>query len=63
MVHAWLTHVSSELVGEVTKIRPLAMAMLAYHGALLHGLERCWWVGDKRRVLVHMVEELLPPGL
>ena len=62
LVHAWLTQVSSEIIDEMERMRPLALVMLAYHGALLHGLERCWWIGNKGKILVLMVEELLPPG-
>lgn len=62
MVHAWLTQVSSEVIDEMERMRPLALVMLSYHGALLHGLERCWWIGTKGKILVLKVEELLPPG-
>jgi hypothetical protein len=62
LVHTWSTRISNEFLNAILERKPPAVLILAYHGALLHELTDCWWVGDKGRVIVQIVEELLPPG-
>lgn len=62
LVRAWPTQLSREFFTAMAERRPLAVVILAYHGALLHGLRDCWWLGDKGRRLVVAASECLPPG-
>ena len=62
LIHTWPSKVSAEFLEEMTQRKPAAMLLLAYHGALLHGIQDCFWLGDAGRMLVLAVDELLPPG-
>ncbi|KAH6716472.1 hypothetical protein BKA61DRAFT_548488 [Leptodontidium sp. MPI-SDFR-AT-0119] len=62
LVYAWSTRNSNEFLNAILERKSPALLILAYHGALLHELTDCWWVGDKGRVIVQIVEELLPLG-
>ncbi|PVH79831.1 hypothetical protein DL98DRAFT_532677 [Cadophora sp. DSE1049] len=62
LIHTWPTKVSPEFLKEMTKRKPAAILLLAYHGAMLHGIPDCFWLGDAGRMLVLAVDELLPPG-
>ena len=62
LIHTWPSKVSAEFLKEMTERKNAAMLLLAYHGALLHGMPDCFWLGDVGRLLVLAVDELLPPG-
>ncbi|KAK8910029.1 hypothetical protein QC760_001010 [Botrytis cinerea] len=62
LVHAWSTRISDCFMKAILEKKSEALLILAYHGALLHELTDCWWVGDKGRVIIQTVEDLLPPG-
>ncbi|KAH7378011.1 hypothetical protein BKA64DRAFT_766726 [Cadophora sp. MPI-SDFR-AT-0126] len=62
LIHTWRAKVSSEFLKEMMGRKPAAILLLAYHGALLHGMPDCFWLGDAGRRLVLAVDELLPPG-
>ncbi|KAH6716466.1 hypothetical protein BKA61DRAFT_603196 [Leptodontidium sp. MPI-SDFR-AT-0119] len=47
---------------EVEKMRPVALAILAFFGVLLHSVSKEWWIDDIGKKLVKAVAEMLPRG-
>ncbi|KAH8679547.1 hypothetical protein BGZ60DRAFT_427880 [Tricladium varicosporioides] len=60
-IMAWPVLVSSTFFTAICERQPVAIAILGYYGAVLHGLVGVWWVGDKGLRLVMACTDLLGP--
>ena len=60
-VFVWVAEASDDFIMAVKHRRPLALAVLAHWGVLLHCVEGQWWSGDRGARLIKSVrQELLP---
>lgn len=57
----WPVRVSAEFFDAAVAKKPIAVAILAIYGILLHALKNVWWIGDKGKMLVSASSSLLPP--
>jgi hypothetical protein len=57
----WPVMVPPEFLKAVVDRKKVAIAVLAYYGALLHALRDIWWANNKGRLLVSATSWLLPP--
>lgn len=59
-VYNWPTHLTLEFFDAAYQGSPLAIAILAFHGAMMYSLKSCWWGRAKARSLVEAAVEILP---
>ena len=60
-VFVWVAEASDDFIMAVKTRRPLALAVLAHWGVLLHCVKSQWWSGDRGARLIKSVHQALPP--
>jgi hypothetical protein len=59
IILAWPTIIDSEYLDLVLKKEPRSLVTLAHYGALLHVMDKAWWMEGWGRILVNLAAEYL----
>lgn len=62
VILCWLVMVPEEYMSLVSTQQPMALALLAHYGAMLHGLRSLWWCQDWGYQIVKYIWEEMAPG-